>query len=163
MFFNNMLQRLRRKTNQPNVPGSNALVTKPVGGRPGFIILKSFIARLREKIEVYKNQTAFKPPPSYLAELNRQAQEYVLLPVIVIAMFSWLPYIQLDKMLYPQLPLIVYLRYGFSVIGIAAKISNRSRRISYQTNIFKLFVNKKVVLITIKERFNAGNVIGFKY
>ncbi len=49
-------------------------------------------------------------------ELNHQCR-YIVLPVIIVALFAWLPFIPLDKQLYPQFGMFVYLRYGLSVVG----------------------------------------------
>jgi len=58
----------------------------------------------------------------YRNELNRQAREYVLLPTILFALFFWLFFIRLDKVLCPGNLPIVLLRWGLSFVGILSLI-----------------------------------------
>lgn len=55
-------------------------------------------------------------PREFRAELNRQCSLF-LIPAAVMALFSWIPYIEADRNLYPQFPIFVILRGGISVMG----------------------------------------------
>ncbi len=63
-----------------------------------FKTLKSFIFRERD---------AF--PETYDGELNYQSN-WVLPPASLICVFSWLSYISIDKILYPDVPGMIYFR-----------------------------------------------------
>ena len=61
----------------------------------------------------------FKPPATFKEELNRLSNA-VVMPCVIMAIFSWIFYIPLDKILYPEFPLIVYLRMGLCAIGLVS-------------------------------------------
>jgi len=72
-------------------------------------MLKRFLARLflaREKF-----------PDTYLGELNYQSH-FVVVAASFICIFAWLGYIKPDSTLYPDKPIIVYLRIGLTVISL---------------------------------------------
>lgn len=56
-------------------------------------------------------------PATYFAELDRQCQRISLFASFT-ALVVWLPYIPTDMALHPEQPAIVYLRLGFSVVGV---------------------------------------------
>jgi len=56
-------------------------------------------------------------PQTYEGELNYQSS-MVVLPASFICIFAWLGYIVPDSINYPDRPVIVYLRYGLSVIAL---------------------------------------------
>lgn len=56
------------------------------------------------------------PPESFKKELDRWCN-MIAIPISVLAFFSWPMYIPLDQDLYGYAPIIVYLRWGFSLIG----------------------------------------------
>ncbi len=60
----------------------------------------------------YEESTTFK------SELNRQCG-VILVPTSIVAILSWLPYIPLDKELFPGLPVLPIFRLGFSLVGLA--------------------------------------------
>ncbi|MCP4157624.1 MAG: HAMP domain-containing histidine kinase [bacterium] len=49
-------------------------------------------------------------------ELERQCGLFFF-PTMLMALFTWLPFIEADKNLYPQYPIIVYLRIGLTVVS----------------------------------------------
>jgi len=61
----------------------------------------------------------FKPPATFKAELNRLSNA-VVMPCVIMAIFSWILYIPLDKVLYPEFRLIVYLRLGLCLTGLVS-------------------------------------------
>jgi signal transduction histidine kinase len=78
------------------------------------------------KLKLKKTLASLKISPDfraeYRSELNRLAKKYFLVPTLVIVLFSWLFYIKLDALIYPKIPILVYLRIGLSVTGILAVI-----------------------------------------
>lgn len=62
-----------------------------------------------------KIQTCFHS--DFYRELNSQAAK-LLRPIMFIILLAWLPYIPLDRALYPHLPILMYFRLGLSLMGI---------------------------------------------
>jgi len=58
-----------------------------------------------------------KFPETYAGELNYQSN-LVVVPASFICIFVWVGYIATDSSIYPNLPLLVYLRYGLSIISL---------------------------------------------
>ena len=63
----------------------------------------------------------YELPATFGEELNRQSK-FALIPSAIIVIFAWLPYIPIDKNLYPHIPMILYLRMGLSIAGLTALI-----------------------------------------
>lgn len=61
-------------------------------------------------------------PDSFLGELNRQCAR-VSLGASIIALFTWLPYIELDRHLHPSLPGLQFWRLGLSLVGALGVIT----------------------------------------
>lgn len=74
-------------------------------------ILGKIIARLGTRT-AYEFQGTFKD------DLNRQSDAF-LVPTAMLVIFAWIGYIPLDMVLYARFPVIVYLRIGLSLVGIA--------------------------------------------
>lgn len=55
-------------------------------------------------------------PDTYEGELNYQSS-LVVVPASLICLFAWIGYISSDSVIYPDRPLIVYLRYGLSAVS----------------------------------------------
>ena len=62
-------------------------------------------------------------PQTYGEELNFQCAR-IIFPASLICMFIWLSYIEVDKKLFPDEPMIVYLRIGLTVISLAVFLLN---------------------------------------
>ncbi len=58
-----------------------------------------------------------KFPDSYSGELHYQSN-LVVVPASFICIFAWLGYVATDSTIHPNLPSLIYLRYGLSVISI---------------------------------------------
>lgn len=87
---------------------------------------------------ISKKSAERKPPPTYREELNRQCN-VLAGPVFLLGLFSWIPYIELDINLYPQVPVVIYLRLGltvFSLIGMILYLIPFFRARSYQLVLF---------------------------
>lgn len=56
-------------------------------------------------------------PETYEGELNYQCSR-VVLPASLICIFAWIGYITPDSVIYPNNPVIVYLRYGLSAFAL---------------------------------------------
>lgn len=63
------------------------------------------------------DEDTLEPPASYHEELNRQCR-FIAIPTFIIIIFSWLPYINLDINLYPELRILPFLRVGLSITGL---------------------------------------------
>jgi len=58
---------------------------------------------------------------TFRTELNRQCN-LILIPAAIVAIFSWLPYIHLDKSLFSEIKVIILFRWGFTLAGIVALV-----------------------------------------
>jgi signal transduction histidine kinase len=71
---------------------------------------------IRQILELFRKGLDYKPLHTFHAELNRQCK-IIAVPAFIVGLFSWLPYIELDINLYPQLWLLPYLRVGLTLAG----------------------------------------------
>ncbi|MDQ1349704.1 MAG: hypothetical protein QG657_4 [Acidobacteriota bacterium] len=83
----------------------------------GFIVIIKKISRILKKKLVYRH------PETYGEELNAQCK-ILLIPTAVLSLAAWIPFLLVDRILYPQFPVILYLRAGLSLCGLAAMILN---------------------------------------
>ncbi|MCX6580154.1 MAG: HAMP domain-containing sensor histidine kinase [Candidatus Aminicenantes bacterium] len=93
---------------------------------------------VRQILELFRRGGDYKPLPTFQAELNRQCK-IIAAPAFLVGLFSWLPYIELDINLYPQLPLLPYLRVGLTIVGALCLIlflTPFSRKKSYYLLLF---------------------------
>lgn len=67
-------------------------------------------------MELFRRGADYKPLPTFQAELNRQCK-IIAAPAFLVSLFAWLPYIELDINLYPQLWPLPYLRVGLTIAG----------------------------------------------
>lgn len=74
--------------------------------------IRAIIQRLRDSFK-YEHADTFEE------ELNRQCG-VVVIPGSLVAIFSWIIFIPLDRYLYPQLPIIIYFRLGLFAVGLLA-------------------------------------------
>lgn len=58
-----------------------------------------------------------KFPDTYRGELHYQSN-LVVVPASFICIFAWLGYITTDSVIYPDRPMLIYLRYGLSLISV---------------------------------------------
>jgi hypothetical protein len=56
-------------------------------------------------------------PDTFSGELNYQSN-LVVVPAAFICLFAWLGYVTTDSSIYPDRPMLVYLRYGLSVVSL---------------------------------------------
>ncbi|MCP4213019.1 MAG: hypothetical protein GY765_00095 [bacterium] len=64
---------------------------------------------------------AIETPATFSEELRRQCKLAVV-PTALTAICSWLPYIMLDKALFPQYPAIVSFRWGLCLMGLLSLV-----------------------------------------
>lgn len=57
-----------------------------------------------------------KFPETYSGELNYQCN-MIIVPATFICMFAWVGYLSTDSAIYPDKPMIIYLRYGLSIVS----------------------------------------------
>lgn len=72
---------------------------------------------------ILKKNLVYRHPETYGEELNAQCK-ILLVPTALLALAAWIPFLFVDKSLYPQFPVILYLRAGYSLIGLAALVIN---------------------------------------
>lgn len=77
--------------------------------------------RVENTIRWLKSKIQYRHPPTYEEELDCQCRLFTI-PGYIMAWFLWLPYIPLDISLYPEVPLLVWFRWGFTAVGILATI-----------------------------------------
>lgn len=75
-----------------------------------FTAIKNFLFWGREKF-----------PETYSGELNYMCN-LVVVPAAFICIFAWVGYIKTDSIIYPDRPLIVYLRYGLTFTALLVLI-----------------------------------------
>jgi PAS domain S-box-containing protein len=74
-------------------------------------------------------------PATFREELNDQCGRIILFAAVIFT-FAWLPYIPIDRQLYPGEPLIVALRVGLSLVGFAVLILQAVRRFNRHSLTF---------------------------
>jgi DNA-binding CsgD family transcriptional regulator len=80
------------------------------------VIIKKINRLLKKKLD-------YRHPETYGEELNAQCK-VLLIPTAFLALGAWIPFLLVDKILYPQYPIILYLRGALSPIGLAALVLN---------------------------------------
>lgn len=80
------------------------------------MIIKKISGILKKKFE-------YRHPETYGEELDAQCK-ILLVPTAILALAAWIPFLLVDKVLYPQFPIILYLRGGQSLLGLAGLILN---------------------------------------
>jgi len=93
---------------------------------------------VRQILELFRRGADYKPLPTFQAELNHQCK-IIAAPAFLVGLLSWLPYIELDINLYPQLTLLPYLRVGLTIVGalcLGLYLIPFFRKKSYQLLLF---------------------------
>lgn len=86
-------------------------------------MLEHILERLSKLIDI--NEHHEDPhPDTYEKELERQCR-VLISPAYFLTIITWLPYIPLDHLLYPDLPVLVYLRLGLTVVGLLSFVLHR--------------------------------------
>ncbi len=62
-----------------------------------------------ELLDSFKPSSRHAPAATYMGKLEQQAS-IMLIPTIIVASFIWLPYIELDIKLHPELPQLIFFR-----------------------------------------------------
>ena len=82
-------------------------------------MLKSIKKAVKFFLLKNKASTDQQIPPTFAGELNRQCSA-IALKASLLAIFSWLLFIPLDQALHGDIPTILYLRVGFTLVGVIA-------------------------------------------
>ena len=77
-------------------------------------------------------------PETFHEELNDQCGRIIFVAAL-IAIFAWLPYILIDRQLYPDEPLVVALRIGLSLAGLTFLVLQFFKRF-YRYNLLFLII-----------------------
>lgn len=75
----------------------------------------------KKLLEILKPSTAYQNPTTFYEELHRLSN-LVVLPMSVLAIISWLLFIELDQAMYPHRPLLLFLRLSFTGAGVISFI-----------------------------------------
>ena len=75
-------------------------------------------------------------PETFHEELNNQCGRIIFVAAL-LATFAWLPYILIDRQLYPGEPLVVALRIGLSLVGITALVLQEVKRFRHYNLLFQ--------------------------
>lgn len=78
-------------------------------------------------------------PKTFHGELNDQCGRIIFVAAL-IATFAWLPYILIDRQLYPGEPLVVALRIGLSLVGITALVLEGFKRFHHYNLLFLIII-----------------------
>ncbi|MCP4216588.1 MAG: hypothetical protein GY765_18195 [bacterium] len=73
---------------------------------------------------ILTNSLEIKEAGAFRDDLNRQCG-LIMLPASLVAIFTWLPYIELDMHLCPDFPSFIYLRLGMSLMGMIILLFHR--------------------------------------
>lgn len=65
---------------------------------------------------IFKEELGEKPS-TYLLELDKNCARFVFV-LSLLAIVIWLRYIEIDKSIYPNLPWMIYFRYGLIAVGL---------------------------------------------
>jgi PAS domain S-box-containing protein len=105
----------------------------------GEVIVKilQFILKRPQGTLFTENESADKQE-TFHQELNEQCSRIILFAALIAA-FVWLPYISIDKDLYPGEPIIIAIRIGFSLTGLSVLVLRVFKRFS-RYNLFFLVV-----------------------
>ncbi len=66
-----------------------------------------------------QHRITYRHPTCYQEELNCQC-EILLIPMCLMAILAWLPFLFLDRIIYPEISVLWYLRLGFPLIALTA-------------------------------------------
>jgi len=78
-------------------------------------------------------------PETFHEELNNQCGRIIFVAAL-LATFAWLPYILIDRQLYPGEPLVVALRIGLSLVGITALFLQGLKRFHHYNLLFLIII-----------------------
>lgn len=78
-------------------------------------------------------------PSTFQQELNDQCGKIILVAAL-LATFGWLPYIHIDRQLYPGEPLLALLRIGMSLVGITVLVLKGFKRFHQYNLPFLLII-----------------------
>ncbi|NPU83960.1 MAG: PAS domain S-box protein [Syntrophaceae bacterium] len=84
---------------------------------------------------------------TFFQELNDQCSRILFL-VALIATFALLPYIPIDRQLYPNEPLIIAFRIGFSVVGLTVLILQSFKRFKPYSLLFLIIISGYLEITT---------------
>jgi PAS domain S-box-containing protein len=79
-------------------------------------------------------------PETFHEELNDQCGRIIIFAALILT-FAWLPYIPIDRELYPGEPLIISLRVGLSLVGFAVLILQGLRRFNRHSLTFLIILS----------------------
>jgi len=100
---------------------------------------KGYILKFFHKINLYLGFEGDRDsyPDTFIEELNYQCSRVITFAAIIS--LSWLPYIFIDRALFPEEPFIVVLRIGFMSLGAIMLIARN----------FDFFARRSLLLITL--------------
>lgn len=115
-------------------------------------------------VEVKTKAEAIAPRRTFLAELDRQCARIVWF-AISTACVVWLPYIPSDMVLHPEARMILWLRAGFSAIGVLMLIVkltiNRAGVSLFLLIVFGFYVEISGAVITALTKADSVYVGGY--
>jgi PAS domain S-box-containing protein len=86
-------------------------------------------------------------PETFHEELNDQCGRIIIFAALIFT-FAWLPYIPIDRQIYPGEPLIVALRVGLSLVGFAVLILQGFRRFNRHSLTFLIILSAYIEAAT---------------
>jgi len=92
------------------------------------------------------------PASSFKEELNRQCTS-VIMPVFLLTIIVWIPYIFIDKKMFPGIPSLSYFRYGLSAVGGIAFIL-------FSLPYFKKKAYELMIVIFLYLGVSTGAILG---
>jgi PAS domain S-box-containing protein len=129
--------------------GKNPIIFTLVGTqRKGEVIVKirQFIwERLSGPFVSWSGHAEY--PSTFQQELNDQCGRIIFFAAL-IATFAWLPYIPIDRQLYPGEPLIVALRIGLSLVGLTVLVLQGFKRLHCYNLLFLILIGAYLEIAT---------------
>jgi len=100
-------------------------------------VIRYLLERLRDLAVMESERADY--PPTFSKELNYQCGR-ILLFASLITTVAWLPYLQLDRLLHPEEPLLPFIRMGLSVVSLTILILFISRRFPERNLLFLIII-----------------------
>lgn len=80
--------------------------------------MRKFYRNILHKLGLIKPD---EPPTTYFEELNRQCN-VAIIPAAFVGIIAWIPYLQTDAELYPEITVLPLLRLGLTAVSVLAVI-----------------------------------------
>lgn len=118
------------------------------------MLKKMFKTLINKTIKLNNNSeiSEFILEPTFFSELNSKSKRLIL-PVSILAILSWIPFLFIDIELYPKIKLLIPLRLSISLIGIITLVLSFHK-------ILKKYSYHILFSILFAVSFSSGIILG---